>query len=53
MTALQSQMKKDITDVLPYIKAKITELNLQNHSFYFYFLPLNDAENDKVEIMKL
>lgn len=53
MTAIQSQMKKDITDVLPYIKTKITELNLQNHSFYFYFLPLNDAENDKVEIMKL
>lgn len=52
LTALQRQIKKDITDVLPYIKAKITELNLQNHSFYLYFLPLNDAEKDKDDIMK-
>lgn len=52
LTALQRQMKKDITDVLPYIKAKITEFNLQNHSFYLYFLPLNDAEKDKEDIMK-
>lgn len=50
--AVDNQMKEDITNALPYIQDKITSLNLQNHSFYFYFLPLNNAEKDKVEIMK-
>lgn len=50
--AVESQMKIDIVNAIPYIQSKIASLNLQNHSFYFYFLPLNDAEKDKVEIMK-
>lgn len=51
-TAIEKQMKADITNALPYIQEKIASLNLQNHSFYFYFLPLNNAEKDKVDIMK-
>jgi hypothetical protein len=39
-------MKTDIQTVIPYIRNKITELNLGMHSYYFYFLPFNDAEND-------
>ena len=30
---------------------KITSLSLIGHSFYFYVLPLVDAENDKITIM--
>jgi hypothetical protein len=45
------KMKTDIQTVIPYIRNKITELNLGMHSYYFYFLPFNDAENDKKEIM--
>jgi len=52
LAAIESQMKADIASALPYIQEKITSLNLQNHSFYFYFLPLNNAEKDKVDIMK-
>jgi hypothetical protein len=45
------KMKADIRSVIPYIRRKISELNLGMHSYYFYFLPFNDAENDKKEIM--
>lgn len=45
------KMKADIQTVIPYIRKKIYELNLGMHSYYFYFLPFNDAENDKKEIM--
>lgn len=46
-----SKMKADIQAVIPYIREKIAALNLGMHSYYFYFLPFNDAENDKKEIM--
>lgn len=45
------KMKADIQEVIPYIRKKISGLKLGMHSYYFYFLPFNDAENDKKEIM--
>ena len=45
------KMKSDIQAAIPYIEQKATELKLTMHSYYFYFLPLNDAENDKKQIM--
>jgi len=46
-----AKMETDIQASIPYLTSKITELGLGMHSFYFYFLPLNDAENDKKQIM--
>lgn len=45
------KMKADIRKAIPYIEQKATDLNLTMHSYYFYFLPFNDAEKDKKMIM--
>lgn len=50
--AMDSKMKIDIKQHASYIASKITDLNLNNHSFYFYIVPFNDAEKDKKEIME-
>lgn len=50
-TLAVEKMKADIREAVPYIEKKATELNLTMHSYYFYFLPFNDAENDKKQIM--
>lgn len=50
-TLAVEKMKADIREAVPYIEKKVTELNLTMHSYYFYFLPFNDAENDKKQIM--
>ncbi|MDE5936562.1 MAG: DUF1837 domain-containing protein [Ruminococcus sp.] len=46
-----SKMKKDIETVIPYIADKAANMKLGMHSYYFYFLPMNHAEEDKKEIM--
>ena len=45
------KMEADIKAAIPYIEQKAAELNLGMHSYYFYFLPFNDAEKDKKQIM--
>lgn len=45
------RMKFDIAEMLPYIEEKAATLKLGMHSYYFYFLPFNDVENDKKQIM--
>lgn len=50
-TLAVEKMKADIREAIQYIEKKATELNLTMHSYYFYFLPFNDAENDKKQIM--
>jgi len=45
------KMVADIKESIPYLTGKIAEFGLGMHSFYFYFLPMNDAENDKKQIM--
>ena len=45
------KMKSDIQAAIPYIEQKAAELKLTMHSYYFYFLPFNDAEKDKKQIM--
>ena len=49
---LIDKLKKDIVDIEPYITSKIKSLGLQNHSFYVYVLPFNDALVDSKEIIK-
>lgn len=51
-TMAVEKMSSDIKAAVPYIEKKVTELNLGTHSYYFYFLPLNDAESDKKKIME-
>jgi hypothetical protein len=45
------QMESDIKAAIPYIEKKVSDLNLGMHSYYFYFLPFNNAEVDKKQIM--
>lgn len=45
------KMEADIKTAIPYIEQKVSDLNLGMHSYYFYFLPFNNAEVDKKLIM--
>lgn len=46
------KMQDDIKAIIPYIEEKIHVLGLENHSFYIYILPLNEALKDKEKIIK-
>lgn len=48
---LVSRMQDNILLAIPYIQNKIKDLGLISHSFYFYVLPLVNAEDDKDIIM--
>jgi hypothetical protein len=48
---MKNRMQADILTVIPYIQSKISTLGLSAYSFYFYVLPLIDAEDDKDTIM--
>lgn len=50
--AMDAKMQTDIKQHASYIISKIKDLNLNNHSFYFYIVPFNDAEKDKKKIME-
>ena len=41
-----------IDELLIKIPQKIKDCGLENHAFYFYLLPLNDAEAEKKSIMQ-
>lgn len=49
--AMTQKMCIDIQAHASYIATKINNLGLGNHSFYFYILPLNDADAEKFQIM--
>lgn len=51
-TALASKMQADISAHAQYITDKIIAEGLDNYSFYFYFLPFNDAEREKKTVMQ-
>ena len=48
----EEKMQADIKRYIPYILQKIRDYDLVAHSFYFYILPLNDAEEEKKAIME-
>ena len=48
----EEKMRADIKRYIPYILQKIKDNHLGTHSFYFYFLPFNDAEEEKKAIME-
>jgi len=47
---IEQKMKSDIQSVIPYIKQKIQDNNLGQYPFYFYCIPFNDIDNDKMSI---
>ncbi len=48
---IMRKMNIDIKAHAAYIVRKIKEENLSAHSFYFYILPFNDADGEKLSIM--
>lgn len=50
--ALTVKMQEDIKNHSQYITEKIKDLGLSNYSFYFYFLPFNDADTEKKSIIQ-
>lgn len=48
----ESKMQDDIKAQIPRILQKIKDNNLGVHSFYFYVLPFNDAEEEKKSIIE-
>lgn len=50
-TEFSRKMDADIKAHVAYITNKINTENLGTHSFYFYILPFNDADNEKQSIM--
>lgn len=48
---VNEKVAADIEEILPEIEKLIYSYELQNHSFYFYFLPFNDAKKDRAAII--
>ena len=49
---VEEKMQADIRRNINYILKKIKDNGLEQHSFYFYILPFNDAETEKKSIME-
>lgn len=49
---MQEKLEQDAQQHAVYISQKIKDCGLENHAFYFYLLPLNDAEKEKKTIMQ-
>lgn len=49
---VQEKLEQDAKEHAGYISQKIKGCGLEKHAFYFYLLPLNDAENEKKTIMQ-
>lgn len=49
---IKEKLELDAQEHAAYIAQKIKECGLENHAFYFYLLPLNDAESEKKTIMQ-
>lgn len=48
---LADKMRLDIINHVSYITDKIKAAKMERYSFYFYFLPFNDADREKQSIM--
>ena len=49
---VEPKMASDIKHYAPYIRRKIEDCGLTGNSFYMYFFPLDNAEADKLSVMK-
>lgn len=50
--AVEAKMAEDIQNQIDYIKEKIAAENLNGYAFYFYLIPFNDADCEKITIMQ-
>ena len=50
--AVKEQLQNDIQYIQSYIEMKIKENGLSGYSFYFYLLPFNDADSEKISIIQ-
>lgn len=50
--AVEAKMAEDIQNQIDYIKEKIAAENLNGYTFYFYLIPFNDADCEKITIMQ-
>ena len=50
-TELERKMQLDIKNHVSYIADKIKAAKMERYSFYFYFLPFNEASGEKRSIM--
>jgi hypothetical protein len=50
--AVEEKLKNDIEANISFINDKILDLGLNAHSFYFYVLPFNNAEDDVKDVFK-
>lgn len=50
--ALKEQLQKDIAKAEAYIAQKIRDNGMSGYSFYFYVLPFNDADSEKITIIQ-
>lgn len=50
--AVEVKMAEDIKNQIDYIKEKIAVENLNGYTFYFYLIPFNDADCEKIAIMQ-
>ncbi len=49
---LKWKMNTDIKKHVPYIAQRIDEANLATYSFYFYILPFNNADKEKIDLIR-
>lgn len=49
---VEAKMVEDIKNQIDYIKEKIAAENLNGYTFYFYLIPFNDADCEKITIMQ-
>jgi hypothetical protein len=49
---LDEKMRLDIKNHVVYIADKIKAAKMERYSFYFYFLPFNEADSEKKNIME-
>lgn len=52
LSSIDDKMIQDIRHYAPLIRQRITDAGLDQNPFYFFFIPLNDAENEKTSIVE-
>ena len=50
--AAKKQMENDIVAIQPYIEKAIIDNGLSDYDFYFYVLPFNNADTERISMVK-
>lgn len=50
--SIYAKMQSDIRTYITYLDSKIKDCDMTAYTFYFYLLPFNNADDDKVSIVK-